>query len=337
VHQSAYAEALKHFEWAVVLAQRAENKRMEANVLNHMSLIYSDLSDPQAHHLNQRALEISREIGDKSGEAIGLTNLGNYYEAQGDRVQAMECYAQALQTQQQIGLQSGEAITLFNIGYLYERLGDYDEAFDTMREAANIVEKVGNRNLQVATLGGLASVCFSQRRFDESREYAAQAIQLGETLGNNRFLIPAQVVLGHALISLKLLDEAEATLRAAQTNCDQTGYTQVMADLLNGLARLAMSRGDRAQALTEVGKILELRRMDPTLVNMSDEPMRVFSTCYVVLQTNQDSRALEILQDAYTQLEAYAGKITNPKLRKMFLEQVPANREILALGRSQNL
>jgi predicted ATPase len=333
VSQSAYDDALKHLKMAVVLCQRVNDKQGEARALMHMNMIHYDRGENYIE-LNDRAMDIFRAIGDKSGESICLTIHGNHLDDQGDRVQALECYKQALQLQRQLGAQRREAITLVNIGFLHERLGNYDDAYQCAHQSWQIVLKIGNRELEIAILATLASVCFSQQKYGEARIYASRSVEMGESLGS-RYSIPAYVVLGHTLISLNELDEAKQTLYTAQRICDETGYTRVAADLLHGLARLALARADNSQALTEVEKILQLRKTDPALVNMSDEPMRVFATCYAVLQAHHDPRAAKLLQEAHEQLETYADKITDTYLRRMYLE-VPANWEIHMLWHSRN-
>jgi predicted ATPase len=328
VSQSAYDEALKHLEMAVVLCERVNDKQGEARALMHMNMIRFDRGENYIE-FNDRAMEIFCAIGDRSGESICLTTRGNHLDDQGDCVQALECYTQALQLQRQLGAQSREAITLVNMGYVYERLGNYDEAYQNAHQSWQISLKTGNRELEIGVLAILASICFSQQKYDEAKIYASRAVEMGESLGR-RFSIPAYVVLGHILISLNKLDGAEQTLYTAQRICDETGYTRVTADLLHGLARMALARADNAHALAEVEKILKLRETDPTLVNMSDAPMRVFATCYAVLQANHDPRAAELLQEAHKQLETYANRITDTHLKHLYLE-VPANWEILTL------
>lgn len=335
VSQSAYDQALKHLEMAVVLCERVNDKQGEARALVHLGMIYFDRGDSSIE-FDDRAMEIFRAIGDRSGEALCLTLRGNHLDEQGDCVQALQCYTQALQLQRQLMAQSREAITLVNMGYLYERLGNYDDAYQNVHRSWQILLKTVNRELEIGVLAALAFICFSQQKYDEARIYVSRAVELGESL-SRRFSIPAYVVLGHILISLNELDEAEQTLYTAQRICDETGYTRVTADLLHGLARLALARADNAHALAEVEKILKLRETDPTLVRMSDAPMRVLATCYAVLQANNhDQRAAKLLEEAHKQLETYANRITDASLKRMYLE-VPANWEILTLWHKRGL
>ena len=61
-----------------------------------------------------------------------------------------------------------------------------------------------------------------------------------------------------------------------------------------------------------------------------DEPARIYMTCYHVLRANQDPRAQEILITAHRLVQERAATITNEKMRRSFLENVPTHREILS-------
>ena len=58
-------------------------------------------------------------------------------------------------------------------------------------------------------------------------------------------------------------------------------------------------------------------------------PFRVYLTCYRVLKAGRDPRAQEVLGTAYRQLQERAAKITDEAIRRSFLENVAAHREIV--------
>ena len=61
-----------------------------------------------------------------------------------------------------------------------------------------------------------------------------------------------------------------------------------------------------------------------------DFPHRDYFICYQVLtMAGQEEIARAALQSAYNLVIARADKITDPDLRRSFLERVPVNREIV--------
>jgi len=59
------------------------------------------------------------------------------------------------------------------------------------------------------------------------------------------------------------------------------------------------------------------------------EPLRVYLTCYRVLRANEDPRAGEVLSAAHRLLQERAARIDDEQLRRSFLENVAAHREII--------
>ena len=61
----------------------------------------------------------------------------------------------------------------------------------------------------------------------------------------------------------------------------------------------------------------------------STMPLRIYLTCYQVLQANDDPRADRVLITAYDLLQERAAKIDDELLRRSYLENVAAHREIV--------
>ncbi len=59
-----------------------------------------------------------------------------------------------------------------------------------------------------------------------------------------------------------------------------------------------------------------------------DEPFYIYLTCLRVLAATHDARALSLLQTAHALLERYANRITDARLRRSFLENVPIHQAL---------
>ena len=82
-----------------------------------------------------------------------------------------------------------------------------------------------------------------------------------------------------------------------------------------------------AQAQTQVEDILS--HLETNSLDGTDEPLRVYLTCYRVLKANRDPRAQEILTTAYNLLQKHAGNTTDEEMRRSFLENVLVHRELV--------
>ncbi|NQE38609.1 hypothetical protein E5S67_06394 [Microcoleus sp. IPMA8] len=84
----------------------------------------------RAIEFHQQSLEISREIGDRQGEANSLNGFGNAYYSVGEYQRAIEFYQQSLEISREIGDRDGEAASLCNLGVTYECLGQFYRAIE---------------------------------------------------------------------------------------------------------------------------------------------------------------------------------------------------------------
>jgi hypothetical protein len=98
-------------------------------------------------------------------------------------------------------------------------------------------------------------------------------------------------------------------------------------DTLTGLAHLHLVQGNLAEAGAHVEEILGYLDAGHTLEGTA-EPFRIYLTCYRVLQANTDPRAPGVLLSAHNALQERAAKISDEELRRSYLENVAAHREL---------
>jgi hypothetical protein len=100
---------------------------------------------------------------------------------------------------------------------------------------------------------------------------------------------------------------------------------------LAGCASAALSQGDLSQARACVVEILAYLDRGGGL-DVFSWPFRIYLTCCAVLEAAGDPRAGEFLQQTYDLLLESADSIGDEGMRRSFLENVPWNREIVALA-----
>jgi hypothetical protein len=102
--------------------------------------------------------------------------------------------------------------------------------------------------------------------------------------------------------------EAADAYRQGLTLRRERGQHHLTVEPLAGLARVALAGGEPAGALAHVGEILDYVEDHPALEGTL-EPLRIYLTCYRVLQANGDPRASEVLDAAYRLLQERAATI----------------------------
>jgi tetratricopeptide (TPR) repeat protein len=88
-------------------------------------------------------LEITKEIGDRNGEAKSLGNLGIAYYSLGQYQQAIQFQQQSLEITKEIGDRNGEANSLHNLGLALKELGRRGESIEAFNASRKIYEQLG--------------------------------------------------------------------------------------------------------------------------------------------------------------------------------------------------
>ena len=98
-------------------------------------MVYHATGDvQQALTYYHQALPLQQEVGDRSGMATTLNNIGMVYRTTGDVQQALAYYHQALPLRQEVGDRAGESVTRYNIAMMYQAQGHLAEAVDALRQ-----------------------------------------------------------------------------------------------------------------------------------------------------------------------------------------------------------
>ena len=107
----------------------------------------------------------------------------------------------------------------------------------------------------------------------------------------------------------------------------ELGEPSLAVESLAVLAHISLAEGNLAQAQTQVDEVIAF--LEDNSLDGADEPFRVYLSCYHVLRRNQDPRAQKTLAEAHRLLRARAAKIGDDELRRSFLEDVTAHREVV--------
>jgi tetratricopeptide (TPR) repeat protein len=169
---------------------------------------------------------------------------------------------------------------------------------------------------------------------DKARDCGQSALRIAHKL-NNR---PLQ---GRAWEGLGYLAEAAQAYQQAVILRRELGQPHLVAESLAGAARVALAQGNRVQAQAQVEEILGYLQdavpavsLDPVQKTSSwrglkntEEPLRIYLTCYRVLRDAQDPRAWGVLDAARRQLEQQAACIYDEELRHSFEKRRRPSRD----------
>jgi len=321
-----YESARAHSVQALALARSAGLRQQEAESLYHLSFVcYYQADFDGALQYGKQAQPIYQELGDQQGQSRLHLTLALASWSQGDYDGARRYSEPCLRVAREVGARQEEAFLLFCLSWVFESLGNYARSKEIADQALAMWRELGLPRGEGGMLAILGSIMHHLGDDETAREYCEQALRVGQDVGDAIVPPLALTKLGHALVGLGRLDEAADAYREALALHRELKEHYRANEPLAGLARTALAQGDRRQAQARVEEILsylETRTLDGAL-----EPLRVYLTCYRVLQANDDPRADRILEEAHLFLQQRAAKISDEEERRSYLENVVANRE----------
>lgn len=334
--QGDLAGAKAYFEQSLAIKREIGNRPGESHVLGNLGSVSAEQGDyAGARAYCEESLRIYREIGDRQGEGDQLCNLGLFFHHLGDDGAAREYSQQALLIAREIGNRPGESNALCHLGNVSTAQGDYVGARACYEQSLAIKREIGDRQGEGSGLAHLALLSHHLDDDEAAREYSQQALHIAQDLGHRSNQGTALAYLGHSQAGLGHLAKAADAYRQALDIRRELGQPHLATESLAGRARISLAQGDLPQALAQVEQILSyVESNTPSTgsghgLDGTDEPFRVYLTCYGVLRANQDPRAGDILSTAHRLLQERAARISDEELRRSFLENVPAHREIL--------
>jgi tetratricopeptide (TPR) repeat protein len=161
----------------------------------------------------------------------------------------------------------------------------------------------------------------------DAREYCQHALEIAREIGERESEVVALIHLAHALVGLGHLDEATAAYYQSFNIRRDFGQLHLVSEPLAGLVRVRMMQNNPIEAQSLVEQIL--KHLESHTTEGTEEPTRIYLTCYRVLASNHDPRAKGMLNLAHKLLQERAGRIDDEKMRHSYLENVSAHREIV--------
>ena len=300
----------------------------QAPVLVNLALIAQNLGDHRGAlaYLTQ-AQRIYQDIGARQGQAMTATNMGISYQNLGDYLRAIDTQRQALIVFREVGDRFGQIVALANLGSIAMNLGNYGTSRVHLTDALTICRDIGSIGQEAGLLAILSEIDLVEGYLDEAYPKAQEAVEIATGIDHPGTAAKAHVKLGKVLLALKKLDEAVVAFDNALTIRRELNEIKRSMEAHAGLAQCALLQDDLVAARSHAEEIMAFLETD-TLDGALD-PFTIYLSCYRVLSTIHDVRALALIEDAHAHLQEQAVQITDGRLRQSFLENVASNREIV--------
>jgi len=251
-HLSSIASAVGLFSEALTLAEASglPCDLLRSEVLGWRSRCYRRQRDLEAAREDvEHALELARALDDHRTMANVYFQASLVAERMGHWVLARSYAERAKAYYEQLNDERNVGRLLNNLGGLNFQLGKPDKAVEDLKSAYRVLLDRGSEAEAANVVSSLAHVHLMTGQVQTAEEEARHALDLLE--GREDFLLdiaPTQLVLGRALMEQGRLDEAQETLRVAETSAEQLESLSHRAAAWMAQGDLAGRRGDDTAA-----------------------------------------------------------------------------------------
>lgn len=324
-----YASAKIELNRGLKLSQREGITRLIFDCLSQLA--NNDYYESNYHVAQARfhqALAIYQSVGHPKGEinclymnSVISYKLGNYTEAQ-------QHLGRALEISRTIGWRVGETTTLGQLGNNYFDLGDYKQSKIYHQRARYLCQEINDLEGEAVSLDtlGLISLFLSSPQMAQLRFKQAQDIQ--NQIGDKHGLAFTLTHMGFTQIALGLLNAAQTAFEEAICLRQELGETAAMIDSSAGLAYVHWQQKDVTRAVEQTLEIVDWIKTNG--VDGIEFPVHVCQLCFKILNNHSDTKSAKTaLQIGYDIVRSRASKIQDSNMRRMFLHNVPFNREIV--------
>lgn len=179
--------AIIKYQVAVEKWQRANRPDRESEALTRIAVSYFNLDEyGEALKYYNKSLDLSRGLGDRSGEAQALNGIGRTYWSTGEFTKALDFYTQSLAPRRAAGNRIGEGFTLGNIGAAYWAIGQGTKAFEFYRQALAIMQETHSQDGQAFILYNLGLAYASRAESAKALQHYEEALRLERLTQDHR-------------------------------------------------------------------------------------------------------------------------------------------------------
>jgi tetratricopeptide (TPR) repeat protein len=233
-----------------------------------------------------------------------------------------------LELVRKIGDRSREGLVLSNLGYIAGIQGDYSTSKEYNDQSLRYARQAGNRMQEAYALINLSNVHCALEEYPEALSQANRGLSITREIGERNGEAWSLISLGNTYFELRDLDAAKEAFNGAVDLRQSMKQQNLVSEPLAGQARIALEEGDLNKALSYINPIIMYLDQGGTLEG-TEEPIRVYLTCYQVLHELDDPRAGLILESGYNLLQTRGGGIKNKVMRNSYYENIPHNKELL--------
>lgn len=279
-----------------------EFKRAEAQALNTIGEIdYAEGELRKSIEMFERAYSLYAEIGERTGQALALLNLGYSHSDLGDAQKAAENYEQALVQFQSVSNAHGSTLAQTALGGFYSLLGEEDKALSLHKAASDYFRRMGNKQGEASALNGIARAYQNLNDYDSALDNYNKALRLYEAIGHRGNTALNEFLVARVLYQKGETEQAKRFYGESLKLSREAGDPLVEAHALKGLGTIHFRQGNVTAALEQYGAALQVYRARG---NRRSEAYVLNDIAHIQIHSRNAGAALAGLQEALPLMRA---------------------------------
>ena len=227
---------------------RVKTDSMEIHLLITLSMKYQNFAPDTSMIYIQSALEKSKSIGDKKGQADALLQIGRLKRDQASSADALKEMFDALAIYREIDDKVQIANSLNDISIIYATSGDFQKALEYFLQALDIFREMKDEKGESYALNNIGIIYQEMDNDDKAKEYFLLSLKIKEKHNDQYGISRGYSNLGSIAENHDRFDEALDYYRKAEKIFIDTKDDRALAVNYLAIARIKDNQGKKSEA-----------------------------------------------------------------------------------------
>lgn len=261
------AEAISDCQSAMNSAVAAGDRSGEAMMLTDLAVIHWQQGDlTHAEAMWWQANRGFRQVGDTDGVAVTLSDLGDARLSKGDLGGAKKLLDESIPNYQAVEDKDGIARSLDNLGDVSQEKGDLDAARASYRQAMATAQEIDDKSAIAYVLFGLGDVNRDRGDLAAARKAYEESLALRKQTDEKQVAAETQVALARLAVDEGHAPDAEILLRKCEAQFHQEQQADDELTASAVLIQALLAQGKNSDAQAE-------EKQTKTLANKSENSL----------------------------------------------------------------
>ena len=273
-------------EKALEICRELNDKTNISVAICNMGIVHTQRNDnTAAMACFEECLTLAQELGNKLLVSTIIGNMGPVYRAEGDYTAAMKCAEEEWKICQEIGHKSGACHSIGNMGTIYIDRGDYDSAMGCLEECLEMAQQLGAKQLTSIAYGHLGNINREKGDYETAVDHYDRAITIARELEIKNYLCDYLIDKAEALYLTQGFSEARMLSSEGLHLAEEVGHKKQIFKGSVLVAKSDFALGHREKGVAVLSEMLAGAEDDSEIADLNYDLFELQSET-----TNEDLR-----------------------------------------------